>query len=322
VRTAAGVNVSRLGKVVAIVLVAASWAAPPVAQSVPAAPKRPSPSDYPPPLGTREGPPPPALTFRRVSEIPLPGPLLADATRLRDGTLRLPVNGGWAIVTLEPSVAVAITETDPAESLDAERLQPPWVVSPDGRSRYTTLPEGAVLAERRRSKGWKKTWRLRVAASTPAPPLLAGERLLFGALDNQVHAVRSANGHRLWAADVGARVSNPLSLWRRELETGARTGEATPVELVLLVPDDGASLIALDSFDGNRVATLELSGDDSRFLPPALPTADGRIVVAVQRYAESAAALAVFELGPPDEPPPGDGVAYNDPERPEGDEPD
>jgi len=314
--------VSRFRKVVAIALVASSWAARSGAQSVPTTPKRQSPSDYPPALGTREGPAPPALTFRRVSEIPLPGPLLANATRLRDGTLRLPVNGGWAIVTLEPSLAVSITENDPAEFLDAERHQPAWVVSPDGRFRYTTLPEGMVIAERHRTRGWKRTWRLRVAASTPAPPLLAGQRLLFGALDNQVHAVRSANGHMLWAADVGARVSNPLSLWRQEIETDAETGEATAVELVLLVPDDGASLIALDSFDGNRVATLDLSGDDSRFLPPVLPTADGRIAVAVQGYAASAAALAVFELGLLDEPPPGDGVAYNEPERPGGDEAD
>lgn len=309
-------------RALAIALVAASWPPPSDAQSVPAAPKRKSPSDYPPTLGTREGPEPPPLTFRSVSDIPLPGPLSSEVTRLPDGTLRLAVKGGWAVLSLDPELAVRIVETDPAATLDSEWPYPAWVTSSDGRFRYSTQPEGVVLAERRHPKRWKKTWRLRVAASTPAPPLLAGQRLLFGALDNQVHAVRTDNGHLLWASDVGARLSKPLTLWRRDLEVEGASAKSASVDLVLVVPDDGASLIALDCFDGNRIASLELSSDEGRFLAPAMLADDGRIVVAVQHYDPSSAALAVFELGPPDEPTPEESLAYNDPERSEGDEPD
>ena len=155
-----------------------------------------------------------------------------------------------------------------------------------------------MQAEVRGRKGWNKAWKRKVQASTPAPPALAGERLLFGALDNQVHAVRSANGHRLWASDVGGRVSTPLTVWRNDYAEEL-SAIPRPVELVLLVPDYGASVIALDTHDGTRIATLELPREENRILAPVLATGDAKIVLAVQRYAPSDAALVVFELQPP-----------------------
>jgi outer membrane protein assembly factor BamB len=284
-------------------------------QSAPPAQKRQTPDTYPPALPHREGPPPPALTFVQLSEIPLPGPVSTEATQLEDGTIRLPVREGWAILTLEPELSVKIVDVDPAASTDDDLLRPAWVVSPDGRFRYTTFPEGMLRAERHRSRGWKKVWKLEVAASTPAPPTLAGDRLLFGALDNQVHAVRSANGHRLWASDVGGRVSHPLTLWRNDhvMDLGFIP---QPIELVLLVPDFGASVIALDTHDGSRLATLELPREENRILPPVLVTADGKIVIAVQRYDPADAALVLYELKPPDIPTAEDQVAYNEQDRP------
>ena len=126
------------------------------AQSAPPTQKRQTPDTYPPALPHREGPPPPALTFVQLSEIPLPGPVSTEATRLEDGTIRLPVREGWAVLALEPELSVQIVDVDPRTNADDGQLRPAWVVSHDGRFRYTTLPEGMVRAERHRAKGWKK----------------------------------------------------------------------------------------------------------------------------------------------------------------------
>jgi len=301
--------------VIAICVVAATaWIGHATAQSLPSSPQRESPDAYPPALPRREGPPQPELTFRRVDEIPLPGPLRAEPLRLDDGTVRLPVNGGWAIVTLEPEPSVQISTTEPpAPDRGVENAQD-WVVSEDGRFRFRTEPSGKVIAERNRRKGWRKAWRRRVAGATLAPPLVAGRRVYFGSLDNQVYALRADNGHYLWAQDVGARVSRPLTWWQ------GRIGEAPAfAAVVLLVPDNGGSILALDPYDGRRLASWELPTEEDRLLPPALAAGNGKIVVAVQRYDAAEAALLVFDLAPPA---PADEVAYNAPDPSEEGDPD
>ena len=85
------------------------------------------------------------------------------------------------------------------------------------------------------------------------------------------------------------------------------TGKALP----------GATVIALDTHDGSRLATLELPSEKNRILAPVLTTADGKIVLAIQRYDPADAALVVFELKPPVEPTAEEEVAYNEPGRPE-----
>ena len=118
---------SEMRRLLVIALIAAVWPLPCGAQSVPATPKRKSPSDYPPTLGPREGPEPPPLTFHKVSEVPLPGPLASEPAWQPDGTLGLAVHGGWAVVSLDPSLAVRIAEGDPAPSVDGD--------GPTGRQR-------------------------------------------------------------------------------------------------------------------------------------------------------------------------------------------
>jgi hypothetical protein len=307
--------------VIAICLLAATaWIDHAAAQSVPASPKRESPDAYPPALPRREGPPQPELTFRQVDEIPLPGPLQEEPVRLDDGTARLPVNGGWAIVTLGPEPSVRISTIEPPEAASTRDGAPEWVVSDDRRFRFRTDPSGKVIAERNRRKGWRKAWRRRIAGATLAPPLVSGRRVYFGSLDNQVYALRADNGHYLWAQDVGSRISQPLTWWQ------GRIGDASPepgtpafVELLLLVPDNGGSILALDPYDGSRLATLELPTEDDRLLPPVLTAGSGRIVVAIQKFDATEAALLVFALAPPD--PPGE-VAYNAPDPSEEGDPD
>jgi outer membrane protein assembly factor BamB len=254
------------------------------------------------------------MTFRRVAEIPLPGPLRDEPLRLDDGTVRLPVNGGWAIVTLEPEPSVRISTTAPPGPDTGDENGPEWVVSDDGRFRFRAEAAGKVIAERNRRKGWRKAWRRRIAGATLAPPLVSGRRLYLGSMDNQVYALRADNGHYLWAKDVGARISRPLTWWQ------GRVGEGpTFVELVLVVLDNGGSILALDPYDGSRLASLDLPTEEDRLLPPALVAGDGKIVVAVQKYEAAEAALLVFELAPPA---PADNVAYNVPDLSEEGDPD
>jgi hypothetical protein len=291
-----------------------------VGQSTPTSPKRESPDAYPPALPDREGPPQPELVFRQIEEIPLPGPLVQEALRLDDGTAILPVNGGWAIVTLDSTPSVRISDVH----LTLERTfsdQPSeWVLSPDGRYRFRTEPAGRVVAQRSRRKGWRKAWKRRIAGATLAAPVVADRRVFFGSLDNQVYALRDDNGHYLWARDVGARVSHPLTWWQGRIGPPDGAPE-TPafVEMLLLVPDNGAGILALDPYDGTRLAILELPNEEDRLLPPVLPAGGGKIVVAVQKYDAAEAALLVFELAPADSP---GKVAYNAPDPSEDGDPD
>jgi hypothetical protein len=301
--------------VIAIGLLAtAAWIVPVAAQSLPASPSRETPDAYPPALPPREGPPQPKLIFRQVDEISLPGPLRDEPLRLDDGTARVAVNGGWAIVTLGGEPSVRISTTAPAEPASGDEDAPEWVTSADGRFRFRTDPSGKVFAERKRRKGWRKAWKRRIAGATPAPPMVSGRRLYVGSVDNQVYALRADNGHYLWARDVGARVSRPLTWWQ------GRIGEGPAfVELVLLVPDNGGSILALDPYDGNRLASMDLPTEEDRLLPPVLAAEAGKIVVAVQKYDDTEAALLVFELAPPA---PEDDVAYNAPDLSEEGDPD
>jgi hypothetical protein len=273
--------------VIAIGLLAtAAWIVPVAAQSLPASPSRETPDAYPPALPPREGPPQPKLIFRQVDEISLPGPLRDEPLRLDDGTARVAVNGGWAIVTLGDEPSVQISTTAPAEPASGDEDAPEWVTSADGRFRFRTDPSGKVFAERKRRKGWRKAWKRRIAGATPAPPMVSGRRLYVGSVDNQVYALRADNGHYLWARDVGARVSRPLTWWQ------GRIGEGP---------------------------AMDLPTEEDRLLPPVLAAEAGKIVVAVQKYDDAEAALLVFDLAPPA---PEDDVAYNAPDLSEEGDPD
>ena len=173
-----------------------------------------------------------------------------------------------------------------------------WISSADGTMRFRTLPEGRVVAERKGRRGkYRPAWSLRVGGATPAPPLLLGPRLIYAALDNQVYAVRADNGHRLWTADVGARVARPLSNWSGKVLFQVGSGYYVHrTELVLCAPEDDRTLLALDPYNGEIVATLKLPEDHSRFTTPAIPLPEGRMAIGRQYYRDAQASLMVLAL--------------------------
>jgi hypothetical protein len=78
-------------------------------------------------------------------------------------------------------------------------------------------------------------------------------------------------------------------------------------------------MIALDPYDGSRVATLDLGSGEDTFVPPALVATDGTVVVARQMFEPSDASLAVYRLGPPESTADGPGeLTYNEPDPTEG----
>ncbi len=268
----------------------ALWTAGALAQVY--APSRAStPADYPPVLPERRTPPP-ALALLALAERPLPGYPIGPPRLASDGAW-LPLSGEWVRLESWPEPRVVPVATGPAFPPSGPQPQAgdaPWVVDATGRWRYRTRPEGWLEAQRKRRRGWKPAWELRVPAATLAPPLLVGERVVFGALDNQLYAVRADNGHRLWAADMGDRLSAPLGLWRGR---ASEAPDAPLVELVLVIPQRGARLLAVDAYDGRILAASEPPVPDSRWRPPPLVFPDGRIVALLEAYAAQGA-VAVF----------------------------
>jgi outer membrane protein assembly factor BamB len=238
------------------------------------------------------------LVFERLGEIALPGPLGEQPGFLADGLVVLPVDGGWARMSPEadatPSIVSAVEQ--PARS--------EWVTAQDGKHRYRTTQEGLVFAEHRSHvhKTWVKSWRIVAPNSIMAPPILLGPRLCYAGLDDRVTCVRASNGHRLWAVDLGDRLSRGLACWP------ACGGPTVDGEVLLVVPDDGASVIALDAYDGRRIATFELPANQ-RFASPALVAAHERIAIARKGYGDKEAALLLLRLTPP--PPGAPPVPYN-----------
>ena len=260
------------------------------------------PNNYPSALPARRGSGP-TLVFERLGEVALPGPLGARSGWVDGGDVVIPVEGGWARVAPELDATPSILPVvDVPESLE-------WVASSDGKRRFRTTPEGLVEAERRsrgRKKTWSASWRIVAPNSIMAPPILLGARLCYAGLDDRVTCVRASNGHRLWAVDLGDRLSRGLACWPA-CGDGVAGGE-----LVLAVPDDGASVIALDAYDGRRVATFELPATH-HFASPALVVSRDRIAIARKGYDDREAALVLLRLAPPPPPPasPPGPVPYN-----------
>lgn len=258
------------------------------------------PNNYPPALPARRGPGP-TLVFERIGEIPLPGPIGAKSGFAADGLVVIPVEGGWAKVSPEtgatPSIVAAIEAPEAAE----------WVVSANGKRRFRTTPEGLVEAQRRTRgrKTWARSWKLVAPNSILAPPLLVGPRLCYAGLDDRVTCVRASNGHRLWAVDLGDRLSRALTSWP------ASGNPAIEGEVLLAVPDDGASVIALDAYDGRRIATFDLPATH-HFASSALVVSGDRIAIARKGYEDREAALVLLKLTRPPPAGPPAPVPYND----------
>ncbi len=281
----------RAGRIALAVLFATSSAA---AQTT--TPTTETPNDYPAALPRRKGPAPPALVFKVAGEVALPAAPTGGDPSLEGGRLLVPVEGGRASIDFADPSSARLEEASPA----AEETSPPWVLSDDGTFRVRTLPAGRVEAEK---KGiflhrFRHDWSLRVAGATPAPPLIMGPRVMFGSVDNQVYGVRRKNGHRLWAADLDDRVSKPLAGWHRKLPMPAGSVPPMPdvdVEMVLVVPDGGALLVALDVYDGSRLGAFEVPSAKGMFVSGPVVLGDGRIAVARANYGLGGGALVFLQ---------------------------
>ncbi len=241
----------------------------------------------------------PPLALRMEREIPLPGPLPAGPLRVDDarGEVRLAVAGGLAVV--HPESGLIRLEPD-GEAPTPPRGETPgvsaWVETPDGRRRFRTHDRGRVEAQRAcRScrKVWRRSWRRRIPAGAAAEPLVLLDRLFVGGLDNQLYALRNRNGHRLWSVDLGQRLTRTPTLWQGLIPVPQPLEPST--ELVLLVPDDGRSILVFEPRTGRRIARYRLGETEGRVTGPA--RAVGRRIVAPrQRYLEDQASLLVFTL--------------------------
>jgi hypothetical protein len=242
----------------------------------------------------------PQVAFHLAAEISLPGPLPGPGPRLREGRIRTPVAGGVAVTDWAEGSEVLL---EAAATVEVENAELAWSVAPDGRIRVTMIEQSRLLAQkkcRRCRAGWKKKWKLRVSGTVPAPPLVTNDRVFYGALDNRVYSVKRKNGHRVWVADVDGRASRRLRIWRgtvaRLQVLEATPWEGTPMEVILVVPENGSGIVALDAETGLKVASFTLPEDEGWLVGAPLLTPDGKIVIARQKYAPSDASLMVFHI--------------------------
>jgi outer membrane protein assembly factor BamB len=140
--------------------------------------------------------------------------------------------------------------------------------------------------------------------------VILGPRLCYAGLDDRVTCVRASNGHRLWSVDLGDRISRPIAPWPAAAIVNA-SSQTVEGSILLVVPDDGARIIALDAFDGRRVATFELTAS-RRFASSALVLGDDRIALARKGYDYHEAAVVLLRLAPAPTPEKPSALPYND----------
>ncbi len=245
----------------------------------------------------------PTLDFDLLAEVPLPGPLPAERLRKDGDHVEVAVTGGVARVRPEPG-AVAVIAPQPATAPPESDV---WSESPDGKFRFRSMPNGFIVAERRCPgcrRGWKKTWKLRVSGTTRVPPVSVGPYVFFAAMDNRVYCVKRRNGHRVWSADAGGRIAHPLvvatilpeplGVDRVDGADDPRTVDRNTV--LLVVPESGARLLALNPDDGLKLAQLDFGNGDGTIVGGPLVVDEGQLVITRQRYRRSDASLLVYAL--------------------------
>jgi hypothetical protein len=235
----------------------------------------------------------PGLSFRLLHDIPLPGPLPGPGATLAGDEIEIDVAGGRVATGWQAGAVPRIIDPPAEADAAAER----WSVAPDGLFRCTALLSGRILCQKRCfecRKEWRKKWKLRVAGKGLPLPLVTEKRVYYGAYDNRIYAVKRKNGHRVWETDLPDRTSRTLERW-----LGGSGGDEPEMEMILLIPDDRRTIIALDSETGARVATFELPSSGGLFVGAPLVTKDHKIVVASQKYSAEEASLLVLELVAP-----------------------
>jgi hypothetical protein len=296
-----------------LLLAVSSVVSPERAQYSPTSPDT-LPNNYPPPLPERRGPSP-KLTFTIVGEIAVTGPLGDGSAWTQGGDVYVPsASGVWRIPPVIGATPEALAPVPPPGDADGG-----WRMAANGLRRYRSTLEGIVEAQKRRSvrSHWRRDWRIVAPNATPAPPLLIGPRLCYAGLDDRVTCVRASNGHRLWAVDLGDRISRPIAAWpvHPPREKPAKRGDRSlEGEVLLVVPDNGASIVALDAYDGTKIAAYELPAAKNRFASAPFVFASERIAVVRKGYATDEAALTLLDLvaaPPPTSAEPAGGVPYN-----------
>ena len=244
----------------------------------------------------------PQLQFRfdLIADVSLPGPLPRGGPYEVDDGIAIEVAGGFALVSWDGTLE--LLQPGDAESLEA-RNDSNFGLSADGRIRCSPMPEGWIKAEKHCEscrKTWRKKWKVRVPGSEFARPLVTDKRVYYGTTDNRVYSVKRRNGHRVWATDVGGRVIRPLALLRVPAPPDVRfvgPRGSRLMDLVLVVPGSGDSIIALEGRAGTRVARHELPENEAYVGSPV--TRGAKVAVVRQRYDASDAALLLYELRPP-----------------------
>ncbi len=249
----------------------------------------------------------PKMSFQIVADIPLPGPLPDVGPTRKGDRIELPVAGGLATSPWAPdSVATIVPRTDGTGDEgagDAPGATSPEAVmtislDPSGRFRTRFAEGGKLVLEkscRSCKKGWKKKWTLTVPGDRIAPPLVTDGRVYFGAQDNRVYCLKRKNGHREWDVDVGTRISKQPIAWSPPSPTGAPPDPGAP-HAVLVLPDEGSSVLALDARTGQELARFVLPTAGGTIRGAPITTPDGHIVLAREKYNPEEASLIVLQL--------------------------
>lgn len=230
-------------------------------------------------------PAPTRLAFLPKGEIALPGPLPGRPLARDRERIAVPTSAGLALVTLDGRRIEVVDGSGEGVSSAATEVRVRQRVY-----RYRA-EAGALVAERRCPRcrtGWSRCWRLAIPVSPTAAPLVVGQRIYVGGLDNRIYALKRRNGHRVWTAEVSGRVRAPLV----HLPAPANPADGA----VLAVPEGGRRLLALDQAGGRAVGSVELDLAVGSWSGAPLVTDDGRVAIARQSYDPSRAHLVLYEV--------------------------
>jgi hypothetical protein len=242
------------------------------------------------------------LTFVVMTEITLAGPLPSAGPGLVGEFIEIEVADGIARTSWIAGSPLSVEPLAGPLGHEEQSIFAKWSYDSSGLYRSQALPSGLIITQKRqRSAGsrWYKTWKLRVAGSNIAPPLLTDRRVFFGSQNNRVYGLRKRNGHQVWSTDLDQRISRRLVHFQGQDAISEETADdALDRELILVLPDPGSRLVVLDATTGGQVAEYNLPLNGGKFIGVPVVTPDASIVVAKESYNATEAALIVLKLTP------------------------